>query len=244
MLILPAIDLIGGQCVRLTHGDYNKKTVYNANPLDVAQSFVDQGASWLHLVDLDAARGNGVNNSDIVRQICGNVRIRVELGGGIRSVEAISQMLDVGVSRLVLGTAAISDPKFAEIAFAKWGDQIVLGIDTKDGLVATQAWTHVSATTGTDLAINMVARGCQRIIYTDIATDGAFTGPNLPALEEMILAAGVPVIASGGVSSLSDIVALSKIKALEGVIVGKAIYEGKVNLSEAIATVGPKSKES
>ncbi len=237
MLILPAIDLIDGRCVRLLHGDYNQKTVYDADPVLTAKSFVDQGATWLHLVDLDAAKGKGENNFSVISQIAAQVNIRIELGGGIRSADRIQQAMDCGVSRVVLGTAAVSDPAFAEVAFAQWGDRVVLGIDTKDGLVAVQGWTETSALDGVSFAKDMVSRGCPRIIYTDIATDGAFTGPNIPALRQMIEGVNVPIIASGGVSSLNDLIELAKLPGLEGAIVGRALYEGRLDLGAAIREI-------
>jgi len=231
MLIIPAIDLIDGRCVRLRHGDYDQKTEYAGDPVDVAKSFADQGATWLHVVDLDGAKAGKPVNLATVQRIADAAVIEVELGGGLRDDDSVRAAFDVGVRRVVLGSAAISNEAFAARCF-ELGEAVVLGIDTKDGMVAVLGWTSTSTVTGVELARKMIALGCRRIIYTDIATDGAFTGPNLPALREM-MALGVPVVASGGVSGVVDIVALAKVGS-EAVIVGRALYEGRLTVSEAI----------
>ena len=232
MLIIPAIDLIDGRCVRLLQGDYDRKTEYEGDPVDVAKSFADQGATWLHVVDLDGAKAGKPVNLETVQRIAETGVINVELGGGLRNDAAVQSAFDSGVKRIVVGSAAISDPDFAARCFVH-GDAAVLGIDTKDGRVAVHGWTSTSIVTGLELAQQMIDLGCRRIIYTDIATDGAFTGPNLPALREM-MKLDVPIIASGGVSGPADIEVLAELNP-EGVIVGRALYEGRLTVEEAVA---------
>jgi phosphoribosylformimino-5-aminoimidazole carboxamide ribotide isomerase len=235
MLIIPAIDLIDGRCVRLFQGDYDRKTEYSGDPVEVAKSFAEQGATWLHVVDLDGAKAGHPINLDTVRRIADAGVIQVELGGGLRDEASVKLAFEAGVSRVVVGSAAIADETFASRCF-EMGDQAVLGIDTKEGYVAVHGWTATSRLTGMDLARRMITLGCRRIIYTDVATDGAFTGPNIPALQEM-MSLGVPVIASGGVSGAQDIEQLAEIGP-EGVIVGRALYEGRLTVAEAIAASG------
>ena len=235
MLIIPAIDLIDGRCVRLFQGDYDRKTEYSGDPVDVAKSFAEEGATWLHVVDLDGAKAGHPVNLDTVRRIADAGVLQVELGGGLRDDVSVKAAFDSGVSRVVVGSAAISDEAFATRCF-EMGDKAVLGIDTKDGYVAVHGWTSTSKLTGMDLARRMISLGCCRVIYTDIATDGAFTGPNIPALKEM-MSLGVPVIASGGVSGVEDIVKLAGLGP-EGVIVGRALYEGRLTVRDAISASG------
>jgi len=235
MLIIPAIDLIDGRCVRLTHGDYARRTDYNLDPLDVARQFADEGAEWLHVVDLDGAKAGEPVNLDVVRRIAGLGILKVEFGGGLRHRGAVDVALAAGVSRVVLGTALVRDWDLAVSLFGDIPDQVVAGIDTRDGKVAVHGWLEGGEADGLELAQQLVGIGCRRIITTDIATDGAFTGPNVPWLRAMAEAVPVPVIASGGVAALSDLSLLAReLPQLEGVIVGKAIYEGRLTVKGAI----------
>jgi len=233
MEIIPAIDLKGGKCVRLTQGDYEKQNIYSDDPVKIATRWRDEGATRLHIVDLDGARLGAPQNRDVVRDIIRRVGLPVQLGGGIRSGEAADRMLNIGVDRVIFGTAALSDPLIGE-AFARLGERAILGLDAKDGKVAVQGWLHTSEVTALQLALELQAKGARRIIFTDISKDGMLEGPNIEATLAMMQALQIPVIASGGVSSLADIAALKAID-VEGVIVGKSLYENTVRLPEAIA---------
>ncbi|MDR3709802.1 MAG: 1-(5-phosphoribosyl)-5-[(5-phosphoribosylamino)methylideneamino]imidazole-4-carboxamide isomerase [Capsulimonadaceae bacterium] len=236
MEIIPAIDLKCGKCVRLTQGRFEHEKQYSDDPLRVARRWLDEGATRLHVVDLDGAREGkpSEENIAIVRDIVRQIGIPVQIGGGIRSRDTAQRTLEAGIDRIIIGTAAVSDPSIAEL-FAEFGERIVLGIDATQGKVAVQGWQQATHIRATDFAREMVAKGVRRIIFTDISRDGMLTGPNIPALNDMIDAAGIPVIASGGVGTLKDIRDLAATRA-EGVIVGKALYEGTINLTDAIAT--------
>ncbi len=234
MRIYPAIDIIGGQCVRLSQGDYRKKTTYAEDPLEVAKKWESLGGEFLHLVDLDGAKTGDMPNFDLIVSIANELKIPVEIGGGIRNMESVSRYLDHGVKRVILGTAAIRNPEFVKEAVEKYGDRIVIGIDAKDGMVAVSGWEEVSSVSAIDLAKQMEELGVRTIIYTDIATDGMLQGPNVVAMKEMTEAVSVDVVASGGVSSLEDLKALSE-TGVEGAIVGKALYTGHMELPDAIA---------
>jgi len=236
MEIIPAIDLKGGKCVRLTQGRFDEVRQYSDDPLLVAQKWKDDGATRLHVVDLDGARDGRPNpeNVRIVCQIVEQLDIPVQIGGGIRSLEAAQRMLDMGLDRIIIGTAAVSDPDIAKL-FGTFGDRVVLGIDATCGKVAVHGWQQQTDLTATAFAKDMESRGVRRIIFTDIARDGMLTGPNIPALNAMLNAVTIPVIASGGVGGLKDICDLAQTKA-EAVIVGKALYEGAFNLMDAIAS--------
>ncbi|MET3683930.1 phosphoribosylformimino-5-aminoimidazole carboxamide ribotide isomerase [Alkalibacillus flavidus] len=232
MRIFPAIDLRNKQCVRLKQGDYNDETVYG-DPLEMARQWEDAGASYLHLVDLDAAKGDPSENVGVIETIANHVSIPVQVGGGVRDLDRIQSLLDAGVERVILGTAAVKDPTFARDAVKQFGSKrIVVSIDAREGYVATDGWLETSDLEAVDFATQMQSYGVKTIVYTDIAKDGMLKGPNVDALYEMNEATALNVIASGGVSSLKDIRALSDIK-LYGAIVGKALYENKVTL-EAI----------
>lgn len=234
MTIYPAIDLLGGKCVRLVHGDYDTSTVYGEDPGAMAVAFRDQGAEWIHAVDLDGAKAGEPVNLAAIESIvaCG---LPVQVGGGIRNEQTIEQVLNLGVRRVILGSVLVRDAEFARRAFERFGDQIVAGIDAKNGLVATQGWLETSDTTAGDLAKQMVEAGARRFVFTDIGRDGTLAGPNLEALSQFIEAAGVPVIASGGVGEESDVALLRAMHPTpEGVIIGKAIYEGRVDLRRIV----------
>ena len=236
MKIIPAIDIRGGNCVRLFQGDYAKETVYGTDPAAQAKAWQDAGAEIIHLVDLDGAKAGHPVNLEAIGAICKAVTIPCELGGGIRTVEDAKAVLDLGISRVILGTVACDNPKLAETFISQFGtEKIVVGIDAKDGKVATRGWVETSSTDAFALARKLYLFGVSRIIYTDIATDGALCGPNLKSVANLCdLIPECNVIASGGVSSAKDIADLNALgKAnLEGAIVGKALYDGRVTFAD------------
>lgn len=240
MLVIPAIDLRGGKCVRLYQGRFDRETVYADDPAAVAAAWEEQGAGLLHLVDLDGARAGRPRNLDAVQDILRSIRIPVELGGGIRDLGIIEMVLGMGVDRVILGSAAVSRPELVAEAVSRFGDRIVVGIDGRDGQAAIQGWEEVVNRDVVDLALEMKEIGVRRVIYTDIARDGALSGPNLEAIERMARQSGLKVIASGGVSGLQDIANLKKLEpsGVEAVIVGRALYTGGLSLPEALAVAG------
>jgi len=221
----------------LTQGDYARETVYSNDPVAVARSFEEAGARWIHVVDLDGAKAGCPRNLPTLERIVSSVGCRVEVGGGARDFSSVDALLDIGVARVIVGTKIVKDPNWAALLFAKYGDKVAAGIDARNKKAAVAGWTEDSAVSALKLARRVEAQGCKRIILTDIATDGALTGPNLPFLQEIAGGVSIPVIASGGVSCLADLQALAEAKnpAVEGVIVGKAIYEGRIKLAEALA---------
>ena len=240
MEIIPAIDLLDGACVRLHQGDYEQVTRFSDDPVAQALSWQNQGATRLHLVDLDGAkRGEPVNDAAI-RAITAALDIPVQLGGGVRSVERAQDLLSCGLDRVILGTVAIEQPELVSQLAQRYPNQIVVGIDAKEGKVATRGWIEQSDVLATDLARRFSDAGIAAIITTDIATDGTLAGPNLTALREMAEASSVPVIASGGIGCMGDLLSLLPLEALgvTGVIVGRALYDGRVELAEAIQAIG------
>jgi len=240
MEIIPAIDLLDGACVRLHQGDYEQVTRFSDDPVAQALSWQNQGATRLHLVDLDGAkRGEPVNDAAI-RAITAALDIPVQLGGGVRSVERAQDLLSCGLDRVILGTVAIEQPELVSQLAQRYPNQIVVGIDAKEGKVATRGWIEQSDVLATDLARRFSDAGIAAIITTDIATDGTLAGPNLTALREMAEASSVPVIASGGIGCMGDLLSLLPLEALgvSGVIVGRALYDGRVELAEAIQAIG------
>ncbi|QEG36735.1 1-(5-phosphoribosyl)-5-[(5-phosphoribosylamino)methylideneamino]imidazole-4-carboxamide isomerase [Bythopirellula goksoeyrii] len=233
MQIWPAIDLLGGKCVRLQQGDYGRETVFSDDPVAMALKFQSAGAKYLHLVDLDGARDGQPTNHEIVREIVAAVDMQCELGGGIRSEKTIDNLFATGLHRLVLGTAALDDPDWLREMAKAHPEQLVLGIDARDGYVATHGWLEVSDVRATDLATQFHDVSLAAIIYTDIATDGMLQGPNVPEMEKMQKQVSVPVVASGGVTTIEDVRALADV-GLAGAIVGRALYQGTIDLSEAI----------
>ncbi len=233
MIILPAIDIKDGQCVRLYQGDYTQVTTYDTDPVKVAQRWQRFGASWLHIVDLDGAAAGHPVNIESIKRIRASTSLHIELGGGMRTLVDIGQMLDLGIDRVVLGTVALTDRALLEEALARWGKRIVVGLDARNGLVAISGWSETSQVHATSLANELCARGVQRFIYTDIARDGALKGPNLEALREMKQMISCSLIASGGVSSIDDLRLLAGM-GIEGAIVGKALYTDDVDLATAI----------
>lgn len=236
MLILPAIDIIAGRCVRLTQGDYSRETVYASDPAEVARSFSDAGAAWIHVVDLDGAKAGAPCNLNTIEKIVSSVSCSIEVGGGVRDFESVDSLLSIGVARVIVGTKIVKEPEWASDLFARYGDKVVAGIDARNGMAAVAGWTEGSTVSALELARRVEAQGCRRIILTDIATDGAFTGPNLSLLREVAGGVSIPIIASGGVSCLADVETLAAMRepSVEGVIIGKAIYEGRVRLVEAL----------
>lgn len=241
MEVIPAIDILDGQCVRLYQGDYERSQVFNDNPLVVAQDWADQGATRIHLVDLDGAReGKPVNLSSISR-IVESLSLPVQVGGGLRDYASVKQLLDIGVKQVILGTIAVENPSLVLELCQAFPGQIIVGIDARDGKVAVKGWLETSAVEATDLAQDMADKGAAAIIYTDIHRDGTLSGPNLNALRELADKIDIPVIASGGISSLTDLLSLLSLEpaGVTGVIVGRALYTGNVNLKEAIRAIGP-----
>jgi phosphoribosylformimino-5-aminoimidazole carboxamide ribotide isomerase len=241
MQVWPAIDLRGGKCVRLRQGDYNQETVFGDDPAAMARYWMDQGGECLHLVDLDGAKSGHVANLDSIRAILAAVDVPCELGGGIRDEATIAALLDLGLTRLVVGTVAIKQPDWFRSMCRKFSGKLVLGIDARAGQVATEGWRETSSVRATDLAESFAKEPLAAIIYTDIATDGMLGGPNLVALTEMKLAVDVPVVASGGVSSAADVAQLAAIP-MAGCIIGRALYEGTLTLPDAINAAKPSHK--
>lgn len=236
MIIIPAIDLKGGRCVRLTQGRMDAEIEYSTNPAEVAQRWEAAGASLIHLVDLDGAIEGNARNLDVIREIVKAVKTPVQIGGGIRDMRTAELYLDaVGVRRVIIGTAALTSPGFIEALGAKYPGRIAVGIDAKDGLVAIKGWVEVTKERASALAKRLEGAGAACIIYTDIARDGMLNGPNVAATKELAESINIPVIASGGISSLEDIESYAGVP-LEGIIVGKALYAGNFELKDAINT--------
>ena len=236
MILFPAIDIRGGKCVRLTEGRFDKETIFADNPIDMAIRWLNEGAEYLHLVDLDGALAGKPVNLEIIASITKNVAIPVQLGGGIRNLDTIAQVLEAGVQRVILGSIAVREPKLVEEACKKYGDRIVVGIDARDGVAAVEGWGVAGGISAEELAKKMAQVGVARIIYTDISRDGTLSGVNVSATAALAKASGIPVIASGGVRDLADIEAIKKAASdgIEGVIVGKAIYTGSLCLADAL----------
>lgn len=233
MIIYPAIDIIDGKCVRLQQGSYSNVTIFGDNPVEMAMKWESQGARYLHVVDLDGAKSGNSDNIEVIKQIASKLTIPIQLGGGIRSLDTIEKILSNGVSRAILGTSAVNDQEMLKLALKEYKDKIAVGIDAKDGMVAIHGWEKTSDFTAIDFARRVEELGTKTIIYTDISRDGMLKGPNLVAMSEMAKAVGIEVIASGGVSCLKDITDL-KATDVRGVIVGKALYTGNIDLKEII----------
>lgn len=240
MEVIPAIDLLGGQCVRLYQGDYAQSEVFGDNPAEVAKRWQDEGATRLHLVDLDGAKTGELVNLPAIEQVVKALSIPVQVGGGVRDGDRLKRLLDVGVQRAIMGTVAVEKPDLVGELCASYPGQVVVGIDARDGWVATKGWLETSKVQAVELAVRMSNMGAAAIIYTDIHRDGTMQGPNLESLRELAMAVDVPVIASGGVSSVTDLLNLLslEIHGVTGAIVGRAIYTGDVVLREAIRAVG------
>lgn len=240
MEVIPAIDLLDGKCVRLYQGDYNQASVFSDNPVEIARQWAAEGATRLHVVDLDGAKEGKSVNLSVIEAIAKAIEIPVQVGGGLRDRLGVTRLLETGVQRAILGTVAVEKPELVSQLCQEFPNQIVVGIDARNGMVATRGWLETSEVAATDLAQRMASQGAAAIIYTDIHRDGTLSGPNMEALRELAEAIDVPVIASGGVSSLTDLLSLLSLESVgvNGVIVGRAIYTGDVSLKEAVRAVG------
>jgi len=241
MEIIPAIDLLEGRCVRLYQGDYAQAQTFDENPIAVARQWAEQGATRLHVVDLDGAKAGHPVNVQVIAAIVRAVDIPVQVGGGLRDQASVATLLSEGVQRVILGTVAVEQPQLVHQLCETFPGQIVVGIDARNGQVATRGWLETSTVTATDLAQQMATAGVAAVIYTDIHRDGTLQGPNLDALRELAIAAPVPIIASGGMSSVTDLLSLLALEPLgvNGVIIGRALYTGDILLKEALRAVGP-----
>ncbi|MCP4330615.1 MAG: 1-(5-phosphoribosyl)-5-[(5-phosphoribosylamino)methylideneamino]imidazole-4-carboxamide isomerase [Alphaproteobacteria bacterium] len=237
MILYPAIDLKDGACVRLVRGDMAAATVFNDDPAGQAESFVAAGCEWLHVVDLNGALAGRPVNGDAVTAIVAAAPVPLQLGGGIRDRETVDHWLARGVRRIVLGTVALRDPDLVKAVARAWPGRIAVGIDARGGRVAVEGWSETSAVTALDLARRFEDSGVAAVIYTDIDRDGALAGPNVAATAELAAALSIPVIASGGVATLDDLRALKSGGALDGVICGRALYDGRIDLAAAIAVL-------
>jgi len=236
MLILPAIDIRGGQCVRLRRGDYAQETVYSSDPAAMARTWVSQGAAFLHLVDLDGAKEGHPVNEESIQKIVQTAGVPCQLGGGLRTEEHIAQALAWGLQRVVVGTKAVTEPDWLERISRRFPEQVVLGIDAKDGRVAIEGWLQDSDLPAVELARRCADWPLAALIYTDIARDGMLAGPNVQGLAELSKAVSLPIIASGGITTLDDLRRLAELD-LAGCIIGRALYEGRLRLPEAINCV-------
>ena len=235
MLIIPAIDLMGGKCVRLFQGRADTQTIYSDDPVEIAGKWQAEGAEYLHLVDLDGAFQGSIKNIDVVRAIVGAINIPCELGGGIRDAETVANVLDAGLDRVIIGTRAC-DIDFLKGLVSKFGEKIVVGIDARDGMVSVRGWEEVTSNSALDFARQVEDVGVKTIIYTDVARDGALQGPNIPAIAEMLDSVEIGVVASGGVTTIDDVRELCSLsyENLVGVIIGKALYTGNIGLKEVL----------
>lgn len=237
MEIIPAIDMMDGKCVRLVQGKFDQSTVFSDDPVDAAKRWADEGAKRLHLVDLNGSRMGAPQEIETIQRIIAAVNVPVQLGGGIRTLDTAMRVLEMGVGRVIIGTSAALDTPAAEAIFQQLGDRAVLGVDARDGYVAVKGWAEVTRQTAVEFARRMRDLGARRVIYTDISRDGMLQGVNATAMKEMAEALDIPVIASGGVSTIEDIRTLKALECvgIEGVIVGKALYTGDLALADAIA---------
>jgi len=234
MLIIPAIDIKQGKCVRLQQGNMDLATKYSDNPLEIALKWEALGAELIHIVDLDGAFEKQIINHKIIKNIAENTPTPIQVGGGIRNEDTVKMYFDLGVTRVIIGSEALYNPEFVFKICEKYPGKIVVGIDAKDGMVAVEGWSEVSDVSAVDLALKYESKGVAAIIFTDIRRDGMQTGPNIEATNNLAKAINIPVIASGGVSSIEDIKELLKYKEIFGVVTGRALYEGKLDLKEAI----------
>ena len=234
MQLYPAIDMKNGQCVRLRQGAFKDITIYSAAREKVAAHWQEKGASFLHLVDLDGALAGYSVNEEVIRRIADTVSIPIEIGGGIRSKEAVERMLDLGVRRVIIGTKAAEHPEFLRDMVRTFGEEaIVAGVDAKDGMVAVEGWEKVSSLTASDLCLTMKEYGVRHIVYTDISRDGMLSGPNVEATRKLTEETGLDIIASGGVSCMEDLKCLHE-AGIRGAIIGKALYENRIDLAEDV----------
>jgi len=239
MLIIPAIDIKEGKCVRLREGQFSDTEIFSDDPIKVAVKWADKGAEMLHIVDLDGARYGKLTNISLVEQIIKKIGILVQVGGGIRNYRDVKNLIDLGVSRVILGTILWKDKTLAKKLFEDFSEKIIAGIDARDGYVAIEGWQNITPVDALDFAGEMEKLGAKRIIYTDIKRDGTLMGPNIENIEKMLKNVNIPIIYSGGIASLNDIKKLKRLetKGLEGVILGKALYKGTILLEEALELV-------
>ena len=237
MEVIPAIDLKDGRCVRLYQGDFSKESVFSEDPVGVALRWEEQGASRLHVVDLDGAAAGAPRNLPIIKEILKAVKVPIQVGGGIRLVDTLAHFLEIGVQRVVLGTAAVEDAVFVEEVCQCYGDAIIIGVDAQDGYAATSGWTRKSDIKAMELVERMERLGARRFIYTDISRDGTLTEPNFDAVSCLLSLSSSSIIYSGGVSSIQHLVRLREL-GVEGAIIGRALYTGDINLREAISAAG------
>ena len=239
MLVIPAIDLKDGRCVRLRQGDMAAETIYSDDVTEVASRWQQQGAGLIHVVDLNGAVDGEPKNLPQIESVMKAVRVKVQVGGGIRTIETVRRYLNAGVSRVVLGTAALTNRALLDQACQEFPQRIVLGLDARDGRIAVKGWTTVSDVKAIDLLKELSGGAIAAVIYTDIARDGMLNGPNIPALKEVVEYSSFPVIASGGITRLEDLQAVRSLgRKIEGAIVGKALYDGKLDLKAAVAALG------
>ena len=239
MIVFPAIDLLGGHAVRLAQGDYDRVTVYNDDPVAQARAFAEAGAEWVHVVDLDGARDGVPGNIGIVERIAAESGLKVQTGGGIRTLETMRRLADAGAARMVLGTKLVTDEAFVAEAVAEFGDSVVAGVDARDGEVKIAGWREGAHLRASDVVAELAGRGIRHLVYTDISRDGMGTGINDAAYRAVAAGAGFPVVVSGGMHTPDDVravVALGE-QVAEGVIIGRALYEGPIDLAEAVALV-------
>ncbi|MEM1075434.1 MAG: 1-(5-phosphoribosyl)-5-[(5-phosphoribosylamino)methylideneamino]imidazole-4-carboxamide isomerase [Pseudomonadota bacterium] len=241
MILYPAIDLKDGQAVRLVHGDMARSTVFNDDPAAQAQAFVQAGCSWLHLVDLNGAFAGAPVNAAPVEAILAACPVPAQLGGGIRDMTTIERWLEKGLARVILGTVAVENPDLVRDAARAFPGQVAVGIDARNGFVATKGWAEETDIKVTDLAKSFEDAGVAALIYTDILRDGAMRGPNIAATEALARAVSIPVIASGGVASLNDLISLRDTGVISGAISGRALYDGAIDLREALRTLSGES---
>ncbi len=234
MIIFPAIDLKDGKCVRLTQGRFDESIIYSSNPVEVAKSFENDGAKYLHIIDLNGAESNDNKNLDTIKEIIKNISIPIQVGGGIRSVEKATKILDAGVSRIIIGTSAIEDFDMLKVLVEKYSEKVIVSIDANHQKVATRGWSTQTEVNAIDLSKKLEKIGIKTIVYTDISKDGMMQGPNFLDYLELSKKTNLNIIASGGVSSFNDVLKLNEI-GLYGAIIGKAIYESKINLKEVIS---------
>ncbi|GGG09611.1 1-(5-phosphoribosyl)-5-[(5-phosphoribosylamino)methylideneamino]imidazole-4-carboxamide isomerase [Paenibacillus aceti] len=238
-IIYPAIDIRDGKCVRLVQGDYSQETIYNDNPLEVARSWELQGGEFIHLVDLDGAKAGQPVNDLLIGEIARTVQVPVQVGGGLRSIQDVERLLSLGVSRVIIGTAAIEDRAFTEAVLGTYGDKVAIGIDARNGRVATRGWMETSEVKAEELAKELASKGAETFIFTDISRDGMMQGPNVEAIRRLAEVSRRTVIASGGVTVQDDLLKLAAYagQGIGGAIVGKALYTGNIDLTAAIQVV-------
>ncbi len=242
MIIYPAVDILKGKCVRLTEGVKDDSTVYYENPVDAAMMWEQKGAKWLHIIDLDGAFDGKPSNTAVLEAVIKKVRVPVQIGGGLRTIQDIDTMLNIGAARVIIGTAAVMDDEIVELCSKKYADKLIVSIDAKDGYVATDGWVNISQFSAYNFAQKLVYKGLKNFVYTDISRDGTMKGPNFNGIEKMCSVEHSKIIASGGVKGVEDILTIKSLGA-SGAIIGKALYNGSIKLEEALAVCEAAAKE-